>query len=218
MKLLLGILVAVNVLFFALVRGDFFSENLAEPVLPALNDAKIRLLREPVTAVSAIAPMNAEVQADSVSCMEWSDFSGADLKRASEALTGFNLGEKLTQRAIEYNIGYWVYIPPLKDKASINQKIAQLKARGVEEYFVVQESGEFQHAISLGVFKSAESAQKFLESLTAKDIRSAKIGERPSKLKATVFVLTGLDVQILEQLTTLQKGFPGSELKKVSCQ
>jgi hypothetical protein len=149
--------------------------------------------------------------------MEWSDFSGADLKRASAALAALPLGGKLSQRPIEYNIGYWIYIPPLKDKAHINQKIAQLKERGVEEYFVVQEAGEWQHAISLGVFKSEDAAQKFLESLAAKDVHSAKIGERASKLKATVFVLNGLDEQTVAKLTELQKDFPASELKKMAC-
>jgi hypothetical protein len=221
MKVLLGIVAAANVIFFASMYGGFFNENLAEPALPALNDAKIRQLREPVlvttSAVSSVVSAVIEAKPAAASCMEWSDFSGTDLKRANDALAGLNLGEKLAQRTIEYNIGYWVYIPPLKNKVAINQKIAQLKARGVEEYFVVAESGEFQRAISLGVFKSEEAAQKFLESLASKDIRSAKIGERASKLKATVFVLSGLDVQTIEQLNALQKDFPASELKKIDC-
>lgn len=106
----------------------------------------------------------------------------------------------------------------MKNKASINQKIEQLKSRGIEEYFVVQEPGEWQRAISLGVFKSEDAAQKFLESLIAKEVRSAKIGERASKLKATVFVFSGIDVQTADKLTGLQKDFPASELKKTACQ
>jgi hypothetical protein len=226
MKVLLGILLVVNLVLFAVMRGDLLNNGAAVVAQPALNADKIRLLNEPVSAptlpasssglATTLSSPEAQEKPATV-CMEWSDFSGTDLKRANEALAGLSLGEKLSQRTIEYNIGYWVYIPPPKDKAGVNQKIAQLKARGVEEYFVVQEAGEWQHAISLGVFKSEEAAQKFLESLTAKEIRSAKIGERASKLKATVFVFNGLDAQTAEKLTALQKDFPASELKKMAC-
>ena len=224
MKAVFGIFLVINLAVFAVMRADLLNDGTAVVAQPALNEAKIRLLDEPAQAVSL--PVSSPIMATTLTpptdkpvavCMEWSDFSGADLKRASEALAGMQLGEKLSQRPVEYNIGYWVYIPPLKNKASINQKIEQLKARGVEEYFVVQEAGEWQHAISLGVFKSEDAAQKFLESLAAKEVRSAKIGERASKLKATVFVFNAIDAQTADKLTGLQKDFPASELKKVAC-
>lgn len=222
MKVLLGILLVLNIVFFAVMKFDLIGDGSSVVAQPALNQDKIRLLNQAgQLAGSNVAP-NAATHADArdkpaLQCAEWSDFSGTDLQRANDALAGLALGDKLSQRPIEYNIGYWVYIPPLKDKASINQKIAQLKARGVEEYFVVQEAGEFQHAISLGVFKSEEAAQKFLESLIAKDVRSARIGERASKLKATIFVFNGMDESAIGKLNALQKDFPASELKKVAC-
>jgi hypothetical protein len=150
-------------------------------------------------------------------CMEWGDFSGTDFERASMALASLQLESKLSQRQIEHTIGYWVYIPPLKDKILTNQKIVQLKARGVKEYFVVQDAGPWLNAISLGVFKTQEAAQNFLNELHAKDVRSAHIGERASKLKATVFVLNELDDATVGKLAALQKDFAGSELKNISC-
>ncbi len=221
MKLIFWILLVLNALLFAVMQwgGDWFGESAVLAQAP-LNETKIRLLNESPKLVAASAPVSAVLTVDSNAaplCMEWNDFSGTDLKRANDALAALQLGSKLSQRPIEYNIGYWVYIPPIKDKAGINQKIAQLKARGIEEYFVVSEAGEWQHAISLGVFKTADAAQKFLESLTAKEIRSAKMGERASKLKATVFVFNGLDTATAEKLNNLQKDFPASELKKTAC-
>jgi SPOR domain len=149
--------------------------------------------------------------------MEWSDFSGSDLTRANDALTPLKLGNKLSSRPIEYSSGFWVYLPPLKDKAAIAKKLEQLKARGVSEYFVVAEAGEWQHAISLGVFKSEESAQNYLTILKDSGVNSAKVGERASKLKATIFVFKQVDEALVEQLKTLQKDFPSSELKSVEC-
>lgn len=223
MKVWFWIVLLANVLLFGVMYSGVLDDHSGVLAQAPLNEQKIEVLSgADVVQASpdAVAPVvTPAVTATSVatSCLEWSDFSGTDLKRANEVLASLRLGSKLSQREIEYNIGYWVYIPPLKDKASITQKIAQLKARGVEEYFVLQEAGEWQHAISLGVFKSADAAQKFLESLAAKDVRSAKIGERASKLKATVFVFNGVDSAIVDKLNELKKDFPAADLKKLAC-
>ena len=164
----------------------------------------------PVAAVPPVAPKAA-------SCAEWGEFSGDDLLRAEQALSALKLGDKLSQRGVEQDHGYWVYIPPMKKRAQIEKKIAQLKERGVKDYFVVQEKGKWLNAISLGVFKTEEAAQKYLAALQTQDVRSAKLGERKSKLKFTVFVMKGLDAGIVDKLNALQKGFPDSELKVSAC-
>ncbi len=150
-------------------------------------------------------------------CMEWGEFSGNDLVRAQQALALLKLGDDLSQRTVEKKHGYWVYIPPMKKRAEVEKKIAQLKQRGVKDYFVVQEEGKWLNAISLGVFKTKEAAQKYLAVLQAKEVRTAKVGERISKLKFTVFVMKELDSGVADKLNALQKEFPDSELKVSAC-
>lgn len=239
MKALFWIVLLVNVAFFAVMRwGGLSLIEGPQPVAQAaLNEEKIRLLNPPSgsseqavpgsapQAVATLAeaapptvkPAGPEPKANNLVCLEWGDFSGNDLTRATSALSALQLGNKLGQRQIEHNIGYWVYIPPLKDKAAISQKLAQLKARGVEEYFVVPDAGPWLNAISLGVFKTQEAAQKFVDALRAKDVRSAQVGERASKLKATIFVLQGVDNAAAGKLAALQKDFAGSVINTVPC-
>jgi hypothetical protein len=238
MKTLVWILLLGNLVFFAAMQWGVLPFGNEQPARaqPPLHEEKIGLLgappdkpvTEPATLPLAVeeyalasAPVGASaplVPESDVSCLEWGEFSGADLERATAALSALQLGDKLGQRQVEYAIGYWVYIPPQKDKAAVNQKVAQLKARGIEEYFVVPEAGPWQNAISLGVFKTQEAAQHFLDDLQRnKDVRTAKIGERASKLKMTIFVLSGLDAGITAHLAELQKDFAGSELKEASC-
>jgi hypothetical protein len=150
-------------------------------------------------------------------CLEWGDFSGPDLTRATSELSALQLADKLSQRQIERDIGYWVYIPPLKNKAAINRKIAELKGLDIKEYFVVQNSGPWLNAISLGVFKTRDAAQNFLQEVQAKGVRSAQLGERASKLKATIFMLNRVDAATEVKLTAMQKDFAGSELNNVPC-
>ncbi len=151
------------------------------------------------------------------SCYEWGEFSGDELEQVSTALKRLQLGNKLVQRDVPHMIGYWVYIAPHKDKAVVNQKVAQLRERGVTDLFVIQEQGEWMNAIQLGVFKSRESAQNFLEGLRAKDVISAQVGERASKIKYKRFVINNVDEAMSAKLTSLQKDFSGNELKHVSC-
>ena len=150
-------------------------------------------------------------------CLEWGDFSGPDLARITEALSALQLADKLSQRQVERVIGYWVYIPPLKNRAAINRKITELKMLGVNEYFVVQNSGHWQNAISLGAFKSREAAQNFFHDIQEKGVRTARLGERSSKVKATVFTLDSVDADTEAVLMAIQKDFAGSELKNVPC-
>ncbi|MBI3148178.1 MAG: SPOR domain-containing protein [Betaproteobacteria bacterium] len=234
MKALVWILLLVNVLFFAAMKwgGLLIADEQAVQAQPPLHEEKIGLLGapqgKPAAALPASAPAAAPASAPAeataplaarpaAACMEWGEFSGADLARATSALAAMQLGGKLSQRDVEYAIGYWVYIPPQKDKAAVNRKIAQLKARGVEEYFVVSEA-PWLNAISLGVFRTREAAQHFLDELQRnKGVRSAQIGERASKLKATIFVLNGLDAATATRLAEIHKDFAGSELKDIAC-
>jgi hypothetical protein len=127
------------------------------------------------------------------------------------------LGYKTKQRTVEYTTGYWVYIAPIKSAAQIKKKVAQLKKMDVQDYFVVKESGIWKNSISLGIFKTEESAKKYLAKLQEQGVRSAKVGERASKLKFSIFVMNRLDSAQLAQVTSLHKDFPESELRSVAC-
>ena len=139
------------------------------------------------------------------------------MTRATAALSAMQVADQVSQRQIERDIGYWVYIPPLKNKAAANRKIAELKAAGVKEYFVVQTPGHWLNAISLGVFKTREAAENFLLVVHAKGVRTAKVGERASKLITTVFMLHKVDAGTETKLKAMQKDFAGSELNRVPC-
>lgn len=181
----------------------------APPPTPAGSAPVAVVQPEPVKVVR---PVKVE------SCAEWGEFSGNDLNRAQEALATLKLGNDLSQRTVELDHGFWVHIPPLKKRADAEKKVQQLKERGVKDYFVVREKGKWQNAISLGVFKSEEAAKKHLDELRSKGVRSARIGQRQSKLRYTVFMVKALDTGTEDKLNALQKDFPDSELKVLACE
>ncbi len=233
-KWIFWLLLLVNVLFIAFIRwGDaLLAENSSARPQTPLNAEKIILRAELPEATPNTAPSQISVPTTSqpvaspsvdispiVSslCLEWGEFSGSDLTRASTALEKLNLGNKVTQQQIEYEIGYWVYMPPRQSRSEVEKKISELKALGIDEFYVVQEPKKWSNAISLGIFKTEAAAQKYLENLREKGVRSALVGERASKLVFTVFVLKNLDPELADKLEELKNVFQGSELKTVAC-
>lgn len=220
MKWLLWALLLVNLVFFVFMQWGVSAlgiGNTSPNLAPSLNAEKVRLLvTTQVSSTSSVAAASQVQPASASACLEWGEFSGTDLVRANAALDAMNLGGKLSQRQVEYTSGYWAYIPPSKTLAETGKKIAILKARGVD-HFIVQEAGKWHNAISLGVFKTSEAANKFLEALRAKNIRTALVGERMSKLKFTVFMMKDLDAGENVKIRVLQSEFFGSELKELPC-
>ena len=233
MKWLFWLLLLASMIFFALIQwsGLLLGDGKNLQSQPPLNAEKIKLLQTslapPLAAQSAAQATAAQSAAQATAaqsatqttaaCMEWGGFSGNDLTRATAVLDALNLGDRLAQRQIEHTSGYWVYLPPLKTRADADKKVAQLKALGVEEYFILQEAGKWRNAISLGLLKTEEAARKFLESIKNKGVKSAMMGERMSKFMLTVFVLKNPDAGVMAKVAELQNEFAGSELKATAC-
>ncbi|MFA6014728.1 MAG: SPOR domain-containing protein [Gallionellaceae bacterium] len=233
MKWIVGLLVLVNIIFFSIMQwgGALLVDSSNPPVQAQLHADKIKLIdlhavsaAEPVSAmpvasseVAMVSLLASTVLHEKLSCVDWGDFSAVDVLRAEKALAALKLGDKVKQRMVEYPSGFWIYIPPLKSRAEVDKKIAQLKVRGVQDYFVIQEAGVWQHAISLGVFKSEDLAKKYLAKLQTQGVRSALLGERASKLKYTALHINDLEPARYAEILALQKEYPDTEIKNVAC-
>lgn len=231
-KWLFVVLLVVNLLVFAVIQlGSELTVTPAAAPQAMLNADQIKLVSAPVAAVphavssvviaSAVAPALPPVAHSPAKepevCMEWGEFSGTDLARSEKLLATLKLDDRLGQRTVEYSTGYWVYIPPQKNRKEAHKKLEQLKELEVSDYFVVQEHGPWLNAISLGIFKTEEAAQRYLAKLKEQGVRSAKVGERKSKLKFIVFTLKHLDAATGAKISQFQKDFPDSFLKPADC-
>lgn len=224
MKWLFWILLLANLMFFSFIQwGEILiDENQNLKHQSPLNVEKIKLLGAPTVAPapslsSDVLATSQDQRAFTDVCLEWGEFSGTDSVRAAAALTISKLTDKLTQRQTEYAIGYWVYLPPAQTRAEMDKNIAELKAHNIKDYFTVQDAGQWKGAISLGVFKTDKTARKVFDSLRAKGVKTAMMGELMSKFKLTVFVLKSPDAAAIEKMVTLQNEFDGSAVHLVAC-
>ncbi|MEK6594528.1 MAG: hypothetical protein AABZ67_15755 [Pseudomonadota bacterium] len=223
MRLLFLLLVLVNVAFYAyafMARQQDSAQNRISQL--QINPDKVRLLQSAGGARDAAPQKPAPAAADNTTaapaaCIEWGLFAGPDVARADAAITGLGLPQDSVQRTVVGAGGYWVYLPPLKTKAEVGRKIDELKTFGVTDLFVVQDPAPLRNAISLGIFKTEEGAQKFLEGLRGKGVRSAVAARRENFLRQVAYFVREPTEAVVASLTERQREFPGSEIKAVAC-
>ncbi|WP_374510574.1 SPOR domain-containing protein [Niveibacterium sp.] len=122
----------------------------------------------------------------SLACVSWGGLTKAQADAISLRAKGLSFTAK--PQTVTGSSSWWVHLPPQADRAGADKKGEELRALGVSDFFIVKDAGANQNAISLGLYKSEESANRALEALKAKGVRSAKIEARDAssiKLEVT---------------------------------
>ena len=196
MKLFFILLLIVNLVFLVVIQ--FVSdENANTDPVALLNPEKIKLLPSHVP------------------CIEWGGFVGTDLLQAESVMAELELGDQLSQVALDDVAVHWVYIPPFKTMFDSQQRIGQLNILDVES-FLVQKDSQWLNAISIAVLRDLSAAQKLLSELQEKGLTSVTIGER--NLKQVKFVIREPAPHSQEKIKVLSRQFTNSELKVTKCE
>jgi len=148
-------------------------------------------------------------------CLSMNELPVAEVARVEGLLADKWVAFKAVRTVVEASASYWVYIPPLESKAEVDKKTAELKKLNVPEFYVVQESGPNNRAISLGLFSSKEAATARLDVLRAKGIKSAKVAERNGKPTSVSLDIHGPEAQADALRLALADLLP--ESKPVAC-
>jgi len=214
LRTLFLLLLLGNVAFFAWSRYVSPPEASADPqpLERQIEPDKLKVvapsaLPPPVSTRAASAPV-------ALKCIEWGSFTLADASRAEKALEPLALGPRLAQRRTEENAGWWVFIPPQGSRPAALKKASELKALGIDDYFVVQEEGPQHWALSLGVFRTEEAAQARLTALRAQGVRSAQVGARDTVVPKVWLQVKEADGALLARLKDVARSVEGSELRE----
>jgi hypothetical protein len=173
------------------------------------------LAAAPPAPVPAAAPAAIPAAAPAGACMEWGSFTLADAPKAEKALEPLAaaIGAKLAQRRTEETAGWWVFIPSQGSRPGAVKKAAELKARGVQDYFIVVDEGPFRWGVSLGVFRNEDAAQARLAALRLQGVRSAQVGPRETVVPKVWLQLRGVDPLTENRLKEIARSIDGSELR-----
>ncbi len=135
MRLFFLMLVLANAVFYAYgyvaqQQGTAYSQS----ALLQINPEKIQITGASSAAVPGTGkpvPLSAAPGTAPAPCLEWGYLAGPDVvARADAAIARLDLPQTLVQRVVADVGGYWVYIPPRKNKADADRKIAELKTLG----------------------------------------------------------------------------------------
>jgi SPOR domain len=217
MRTLFFLLVLANVAFFAWSRfagaPDAGSDPL--PMVRQIEPEKLKIISPADLPAAPVAqkPAPPPPAPPPIACLEWGSFSVADAPRAEKALEPLALGARLAARR-EETTSWWVFIPPQGSRQDALKRTAELKALGVNDYFIVQEEGDLRWAVSLGVFRSVEAAQARLAALRAQGVRSAEVGPRETVVARIWYQVTSVDAPLQARLRDLARELEGSELKE----
>lgn len=217
MRLAFLLLVLANVAFFAWSR--YYSPTEAapdsSPLARQIQPDKLKIV--PPGELPPAPPQKPAAPPPVVSgCLEWGSFTLADYPRAEKVLEPLALGSRLSSRRSEETAGWWVFIPPRGSRQGAIRKASELKALGVEDYFIVVDEGESRWALSLGVYRSEEAAQARLAVLRAQGVRSALVAPRETVVPKVWLQVKGIDPALEARLKDIARQVEGSELKSCS--
>lgn len=192
-------------------------EAVEESVQAADNAAVRPPVAEPAPALAtpAVAPHaspNASPRDEPATlCLAWEGLGQAEVDKLASLLTArFAEFRQERRRTGGDSQGWWVYIPPLADKAAADRRAEELRQAGVSDFFVVPE-GNNRLAISLGIFSSEKGAQERLAEMKGKGIRAVRLAPRPAKDSSVTLRASGPESQRGALLAAVARQLPRNE-------
>ena len=180
----------------------------ADRLTRQLTPENIQIIATAPTAVSTSAgstDIPATHSPNTISCIALRNLSLEATQQISEqaARQGEGLAVRLSGVTPK---SYWVNIPPNGGKDGATKRGEILAKAGIEDYIIVRDSGPTQFAISLGLFRSEEAANRLIEQLKKKNIKSARITMRDNTGNSARAEISGrneyLEPLIADFLTT----------------
>jgi SPOR domain len=149
-----------------------------------------------------------------VACIELGPIAAADAARAEEAAGALAGGLQISQRRVDDTSRWWVYIPPLPTRAAANQRVAELKKQGVDDFEFISDDSPWRNAISLGVFSSEDAANRRIEELKRRGVRGAQAAPREGRGTRIYVQLRDAPEPVRLRFVDLKDGFPGADVRE----
>ncbi len=215
MKKLLVLLLLANAALFGYAYVDGMNANAqasAERYKPINADAVKSLTAQ---QMSKLGP--AKVAQLTLACAEWGPLSDTDRVRATKLLEPLLLGRTLLSRRVDVLAEHWVYIPPKTSRAGADRALADLKKLNITGVNILLEPGEWNFAISLGVFRTKAEADERLAEIRTKGVKTATYRQREQTLTMTALVLREPPQSTVSKLEELRTQISGTSITTGVC-
>jgi len=164
-------------------------------------------------------PAPAPVTRDLVACVQAGPFSTADARRFEARVARLGLTPRQSRIEIPYQevTSRLVYLPPNGGREGAQRRVAELRERGVTNFFIMQnDTSPLRYAISLGVFKSDGAAQKLVADLQRQGVRGVRILPRGPQVTRAGYQYRQIEAAERARLTGIADNYNGVEVTRCS--
>lgn len=166
---------------------------------------------QPAEAVVAAAPA-----VETIACTQAGAFAAADARRFETRIARLELGTRVTRTSVPFQeiTSHLVYLPPNGGKEGADRRVAELKERGVENFFVMQGDSPLKWAVSLGVFKTETAAQSLVNALGKQGVRGARVLPRGPQSTRAAWQFRDITNEERTRLAGIADDFAGVQLSQ----
>lgn len=164
-------------------------------------------------------PAPAPVIRNLVACVQAGPFSTADARRFEARVARLGLAPRQSRIDMPYQevTSRLVYLPPNGGREGAQRRVAELRERGVTNFFIMQnDTSPLRYAISLGVFKSDGAAQKLVADLQRQGVRGVRILPRGPQVTRAGYQYRQIDAAERDRLTGIADNYSGVEVTRCS--
>jgi len=219
LKFSFWILLAANIVLFVFQQTyyDAPSPGKREPerLSYQYREDEVRLLSadEINRAIARTKVANQDIAAAG-HCVEIGRFSKSEATGFEQQLPSLSLNpEDIRLTPVQESNTYMVFLPPSADKKAADAKIAELKEKGIESYYLIKDPSRLRWAISLGVFKTREAAANYAADMEKTGVTGLQIAPRGTAVEKLVYRLSNLNEEQLRALETVMGRFPGQSMQ-----
>ena len=221
MKLLVWLLVLLNVGLLVYFNLDIIAptpaladRSISPDKLIVLSQAELDALPQKAAVVE---PTPVATRDAAASCYKWGNFTKTNLPAAQVVLVRLGLQSDIKQEQVDNeDRRFWVYYPPLKSAELAQQKADEIKAMGVDELFIVQDS-QWRNAISFGLFQDEQLASALLNDLLAKGVKGATKALRSPGKSLNSLLIKSVSAGAALELNKIKPEFVGTEIEPAAC-
>lgn len=150
------------------------TSSLPSPLPTAASIAPPNAVKAPNMATNAVATSTPPAPSVALACWSWPSLHEKEFE-AFQLRLGKQFPElKLSAIPAPPTGAWWVYLPPLSDRKSADEKLREIQKLNIGEALVMTQ-GNFVHAISFGLFSSEEAANKRAKELLGKGIKDVQV-------------------------------------------
>lgn len=220
LKILFWILLAANIVLFAFQRTYFNAppagRHEPERMAYQYQEDRIRLLSsDEINREMAKNKAAAQDITTAGSCMATAPFNKAEAAGFEQQLPSLSLNAKdISRLPVREHQAHMVFIAPAASQKAAEEKIAELEKKGIKSHYLIRDSGELKWAISLGVFKTREAAEKHAADMEKTGLADIHVMPRGlASTEKTVYRLDNLNDEQLRALEGIIKNFPGQSIQ-----